>query len=297
MSTIKHLSEFDQRLKDARSSVIEHGVESVSPTLPKSDDESWDKDKLNLVVLGQLNAQKGLELFMNLFPAMSELVNITLLGCGELPTQLAGNEDLNVIDRYDNSDLGKFMEEIAPDLGMLLSIWPETYSYTLKELWQFGVPVICTDLGAFAERVEDGVTGWLVPPEPESIIQKLKELDSDRENIISVQKNILNIKHKTVDEMVKDYQDHFGDHTLDYGHMKWRSYDRRRDQPWEPTAPQVLNILSYLDMIEEYVYLKLNYSGKFNRFFRIAGTGAMKIVSRSIRLAYRFYESIFSRNS
>ena len=48
-------------------------------------------------------------------------------------------------------------------LAMSVSIVPETFSYTLSELWAAGIPVLATRLGAFGDRIVDGENGWLFP--------------------------------------------------------------------------------------------------------------------------------------
>ena len=49
------------------------------------------------------------------------------------------------------------------NVGLQLAIWPETFSYTLSELVDAGVPVIAGKLGAQGERIERCRLGWTVP--------------------------------------------------------------------------------------------------------------------------------------
>ncbi len=70
--------------------------------------------------------------------------------------------------------------DIAPHMGLLLSIVPETFSYTLSEMWAAGIPVLATRLGAFGDRIRDGQNGWLEPIDAASILARLKEIDNDR---------------------------------------------------------------------------------------------------------------------
>lgn len=54
---------------------------------------------------------------------------------------------------YVREDLPKLLNEAGIAAVIFLSIWPETFSYTVQECMQMGVPLICFDLGAPAERI------------------------------------------------------------------------------------------------------------------------------------------------
>ena len=60
--------------------------------------------------------------------------------------------------------LPALVARIAPDAALLLPTVAETFSYTLSELRSLGVPVIATRVGALAERIRDGIDGFLVDP-------------------------------------------------------------------------------------------------------------------------------------
>jgi hypothetical protein len=42
-------------------------------------------------------------------------------------------------------------------------LWPETWSYTLSQLWQAGLDVVAFDIGAPAERIRAMRRGSLLP--------------------------------------------------------------------------------------------------------------------------------------
>jgi glycosyltransferase involved in cell wall biosynthesis len=49
------------------------------------------------------------------------------------------------------------------ELGFLPSVWPESWSYVLTELWQAGLAVAAFDIGAPAERIRQAGGGHLLP--------------------------------------------------------------------------------------------------------------------------------------
>lgn len=50
------------------------------------------------------------------------------------------------------------------DLLLFPSLWPESYGLVIDEAFAVGRPVLVSDLGAQAERVQDGVNGLRLPP-------------------------------------------------------------------------------------------------------------------------------------
>ena len=106
---------------------------------------------------------------------------------------------------YQKDELGALLREINPHLGLLLSTVPETFSYTLSELWAAGVPVLATRLGAFAERITEARNGWLVGPDSKAILEKVQSLDVQRDMLLRARSDILQQGVHSAFEMVEDY--------------------------------------------------------------------------------------------
>ena len=58
---------------------------------------------------------------------------------------------------YTLDDLPNRMARV--DWCVVPSTWWEIFGLVVSEAWMFGKPVICSDVGGPAERVEDGVSG------------------------------------------------------------------------------------------------------------------------------------------
>lgn len=71
---------------------------------------------------------------------------------------------------YSNTDVSSLT---SCDVALFLSLWPETFSISLSEAWQAGMIPIASDIGAFADRIEDGITGFLVPVDDEAVVATL----------------------------------------------------------------------------------------------------------------------------
>lgn len=90
----------------------------------------------------------------------------TILGSGDPVLLLrARRAGAAVAGHYRAGSLASRLIAERVDVALLLSIWPETYSLTLTECRQAGVPVVAFDHGAIAERVREAGGGDLVPLE------------------------------------------------------------------------------------------------------------------------------------
>ncbi|MDB5413561.1 MAG: hypothetical protein JWR10_1896 [Rubritepida sp.] len=131
---------------------------------------------LRVLVPGHIDAAKGL----GLIRAMAALdqgrrVEFHMLGTAE---GVESSPGLTLHGPYSREDFASRVRAIAPDLGAVLSLWPETHSHTLTELWAAGLSVLGLDLGAVGERIRAQGAGWLMPADssPEAVLDLLAGL-------------------------------------------------------------------------------------------------------------------------
>lgn len=73
------------------------------------------------------------------------------------------------------------VELYAGCFAVVLTPHDEDYGFTTLEAFFAGKPVVTTDdAGGVLEWVQDGVTGFVTPPQPERLAEKLDELADDR---------------------------------------------------------------------------------------------------------------------
>lgn len=200
-AVIRHWQILMPELGDQQFTVIPHGLDFAPPRLP----ESPVRDKLRVVVLGSLAPQKGRALLEQLWPLIAAQVDLYLVGCDEDGTVFRRRPGITIVPRFEHAELPARMAEIQPEVGLLLSVWPETFSYTLSELWLFGLPVVATHLGSFADRIEEGVNGFLCEPHPEALADRLLAIAADRSCLIPLRNWAANFRHRSVAEMIADY--------------------------------------------------------------------------------------------
>ena len=193
-------------LQSARIDVIGHG-------LPKSQIKAfrkarWQPDakrKPHVLVLGSLAKHKGGDILSKALPDILEGFDVTLLGCGDSIRKFPSQPGLTVKRWYQLHELPELLEDIKPDLGLLLSVVPETFSYTLSELYAAAVPPIATHLGAFLDRIEPGETGWLIEPKKKALLKQLSVLAKDLGAIEKVKNNLLAMHIDTTKDVAKRY--------------------------------------------------------------------------------------------
>jgi glycosyltransferase involved in cell wall biosynthesis len=68
-----------------------------------------------------------------------------------------------IVGTYRPGEVVELIRRQKASLGFVPSVWPETWSLTLTELWQAGLPVAAFDLGTPAERIRKRGLGLVLP--------------------------------------------------------------------------------------------------------------------------------------
>ena len=186
--------------------VIGHGLPSEE--LEKFASNRWQStqgQRLRLLVLGVLSEHKGGKQLAQMLPGLLQSYDITLLGIGKDAPAFTEHPALTVVKHYALPELPTLLQSIKPDIGLLLSSVPETFSYTLSELFAAGIPPVATNLGAFSDRIDPGKTGWLVPPRSDALVACLAALAQDRNQVRAVRDTLLSNDQRSSSDMVADY--------------------------------------------------------------------------------------------
>ena len=143
--------------------VIPHGVAPFTP-LPKSPSAT-----LRFGYVGSLLPQKGWQILVKAFADLKippEVATLDLFG-GDQNIVHPGIRFRGV---YNKSDLPKICSEI--DVAIIPSLFAETFSLVLSELWMGSVPTAASRIGAFQERIHEGTNGKLFTPGDISNLQE-----------------------------------------------------------------------------------------------------------------------------
>ena len=134
---------------------------------------------LKIVFPGILTQAKGVEVIAELAAIAPEgFLEIHIVGNVAPSVVFPDNVILHGV--YKRDGLLDKLIEIKPNIGGVLSLWPETWCHTLTELWACGVPVIGFDIGAVGERIKETGGGWLISEfTAHAVLEKLVQLRQD----------------------------------------------------------------------------------------------------------------------
>jgi hypothetical protein len=182
------MKQLQPRLQSVPMHLIPHGIDLDAGKLPYPSRDATQK--LRLVVLGRLSLHKGLALLREAAAGLDAHADVTLLGCGRDGLAFAREVGWRAVEKYDVEQLPALLRDIAPHAGVLASVIPETFSYTLSELFALGVPPLATALGSFRERIAEGETGFLFDPRPDALVALVARLRGEPDALERVARNL-----------------------------------------------------------------------------------------------------------
>jgi len=184
--------------------IIPHGLAALpgdSEVVPRERDDG----RLRIVVPGRIQSGKGQALLLEALPELTRIAQLYLLGAGKEGEAFFGKAGVHVILQYRLEDLRELLSAIGPHVAALLSIVPETFSYTLSEMQQLNIPVIATRVGSLEERVSDGETGWLIEPEASAFIAQVRSLARHHADLRDVRDRLSQFDLPGTEQMVGEY--------------------------------------------------------------------------------------------
>ena len=119
--------------------------------------------KFTILVLGNIEKHKGSGFVKNLADVLNRThpdIRVVILGAYQ---EKNITPNITVTGAYDTERLPELIRMFEPNCAFFPSVWPETFSFTVHELMQFGLPIISFDIGAQAEALRSYKRGIIVP--------------------------------------------------------------------------------------------------------------------------------------
>lgn len=117
---------------------------------------------LHIGILGTLTMVKGGAIVNALYEYINQQedqARITVVGNSMLPL----NPRINIIGSYKIDDLPEIIHINRVNVIFISSIVPETFSYTVSEAMEMGLPIVAFDIGAQGNRVKQYKYGKVIP--------------------------------------------------------------------------------------------------------------------------------------
>lgn len=137
--------------------VIEHGRNFGQFRKPKSVGEL--KGPIKILVPGNIDPAKGGNIIQGLLEVdKSNKLEFHILG----KCQINFDDDRVVMHgSYNRDDFVERVNKIDPCIGVVFSVWDETWCHTLTELWASGIPSIVFNYKTVASRISQSGCGWV----------------------------------------------------------------------------------------------------------------------------------------
>lgn len=127
--------------------------------------------------IGGLSWQKGVHVLIKTFAQLPAPAELWIAGDLDFDPgyvaqlrQLAKG-DVRFLGKLGRNGVWKMLAQV--DVVVVPSLWYETFCFVVSEAFAMGVPAIASDLGVLADRVQDGVDGFLFPPGDDAALAAL----------------------------------------------------------------------------------------------------------------------------
>lgn len=132
----------------------------------------WDKNKINLLFVGRLDRQKGLDLFLDVYDKMKlKNMHLYVIGTSVLDDNLPkSTEYVTYLGWVDNKDIDVYYQ--ACDAVIMPSRW-EGFGLVAVEAMRNLKPVIASNVGALPELIKNNINGYIFDIKNDKILKEI----------------------------------------------------------------------------------------------------------------------------
>ncbi len=149
--------------------------------------ESEEGKTLQIAVIGAIGEHKGFNILLACAKnALKQGLPIEFIIFGFTCNDQAFDHlpNVKITGAYQHEDLKDLINQYHCRIALFLSVWPETFSYTLSEAWKSGLYPLAFDIGVFSERIAEVGIGQVIPytTDPVVINQSLMQVSKRKIN-------------------------------------------------------------------------------------------------------------------
>jgi glycosyltransferase involved in cell wall biosynthesis len=185
---------FIKEFNDLNFNVIHHGIQHKY--IKQNNKVHMKGDSLTFGFAGTIMQHKGVHLLLDSFGRIEhQNTKLKIYGSGpknyldQLQRKINNDKRVTINGEFTSEQLGDIFKEI--DVMIIPSMCYENYSMVLHEAFASNIPVIVTNLGGLAEKVEDGFNGFTFPMgNSEELRNKIKMIVEDPTILNGLKDNI-----------------------------------------------------------------------------------------------------------
>lgn len=163
---------------------------------------NWDKNKINLLFVGRLDRQKGLDLFLDVYDKVKlENIHLYVIGTSVLDNNLPQNtEYVTYLGWVDSKDIDKYYQ--ACDAVIMPSRW-EGFGLVAIEAMRNSKPVIVSNRGALPELIKNNKNGYIFDMDDlNSLVSILSKLDKSKLKLLGINARKIFLENFLADKFV-----------------------------------------------------------------------------------------------
>ena len=232
-----------------------------TPPVEIRESKKIKEKKLRVAFIGGLDVSKGSGVVYDIIKKGSKDIQWYLFGTiGDEKLKMLHQDNYTAFGTYNQKDLPTLIRMHEIDVIGILSIWPETYSYTMSEAIINNVPVIVSDIGALGERQRKLNAGWLVDPKniANEFINVTNELLKTPELLSAMKERVKTIELKSLADMYSEYKNLYkacmdadGERTLCGEYDKWRIFNTYYQENNKSVANDQNNSINNTRIVDE----------------------------------------------
>lgn len=202
---------FKNSEKKVIANATDFDIDAVKKILSVRVAEVDKRQGLSFVYLGTLSEQKGIRWMIDSFKAVeNKACKLYIAGKGDLQNyvieETKKDNRIEFVGFLNEQQVSQLLQ--SADVLLCPSLWEEPFGRVVLDAYKNAMPVICSNMGALPELVEDGQTGFVVEARNlEQIKDRMTYYIKDKKRIIRHAENGVNQLEKyTIEHQLVEFE-------------------------------------------------------------------------------------------